>query len=69
MVNSADAFKINLNQNLWGLFLSFGFLGIAEYYELHALFWLALVPSVAMVISLCITTWAYTDNYVRNKAS
>ena len=68
MADAAEQFKINLNQNLWGLLVSFGFLGAAEYYELSVLFWFSVVPASAMVISICITSWSYTKNYVSRKA-
>ena len=67
MAGSLDNFKINLNQNLWGLLVSFGFLGVAEYFHLCVLFWFSIVPAAAMVISLCITTWVYTAKYKENK--
>lgn len=67
MANPADNFKINLNQNLWGLLVSFGFLGAAEHYELCVLFWFSVITSAAMVISVCFTTFAYTKNYLSNK--
>ena len=68
MAVSADNFKINLNQNLWGLVVSFGFLGIAEYYELCVLFWFSVLPALAMAISIIFTTWAYTKNYLTKKS-
>ncbi len=68
MTDVADKFKINLNQNLWGLIISFGFLGVAEYYKLCVLFWLSLIPSIAMIFSVCFTTYAYTSNYIKNKS-
>ncbi len=69
MADPAEHFKINLNQNLWGLLVSFAFLGAAEYYKLCVLFWFSVVPSVAMVVSVCFTTWSYTKNYVFKKSS
>ena len=62
-----ENFKINLNQNLWGLIVSFGFLGIAEYYKLCVLFWFSVIPSIAMTISICYSTYYYTLNYVSKK--
>ena len=67
MAELTDNFKINLNQNLWGLVVSFAFLGAAEYYKLCILFWFSVVPAAAMVISICFTTWSYTANYVSKK--
>jgi hypothetical protein len=62
-----ELFKINLNQNLWGLIIGLGSLGIAEHYKLCTLFWFAVVVSVIMVFSIAVTTWAYTVNYLKNK--
>lgn len=69
MVSPADKFKINLNQNLWGLLVSFGFLGAAEYYKLCVLFWFSVIPAVVMVISVCFTTFSYTKRYMNKKGS
>jgi len=66
-MNPADSFKINLNQNLWGLVVSFGFLGAAEHYNLCVLFWFSIIPASVMTISVCFTTFAYTSNYMKNK--
>jgi hypothetical protein len=63
MSNPVDQFKVKLNQNLWGLVVSFGALGVAEYYSLSTLFWFAAVASMIMTISLGFTTWAYTVKY------
>jgi hypothetical protein len=69
MAGTLENFRINLNQNLWGLLVSFGFLGGAEYFHLCVLFWFSTVPAAVMVISVCITTWVYTSNYTSNKRS
>jgi hypothetical protein len=68
MSNAADPFKINLNQNLWGLIVSFSALGTAEHYNLCTLFWLALITSIIMVLSIATTTIAYTINYWKDKS-
>lgn len=68
MANPADAFKINLNQNLWGLVFGFTSLGLAEYYELCVLFWFATALSLIMLLSVLLTTFAYTKNYIKNKS-
>lgn len=62
-----EKFNINLNQNLWGLVASFAALGIAERWNLHALFDLSLVTSVAMTLSVLATTASYTWNYCKKK--
>ena len=64
---SAENFKINLNQNLWGLILSLFTLGASEYYELCTLYWFGLVLSCFTSLSLVITLIAYTINYWNNK--
>ena len=69
MTSPAEHFKINLNQNLWGLLVSLGFLGAAEYFDLRVLFWFSVVPAGAIVLSICFTTWAYAKNYVTSKAA
>ncbi len=67
MSNPAEQFKINLNQNLWGLLLGLAALGKAEHFALCTLFWFALALSVIMTISVIFTTIAYTVNYWRNR--
>jgi hypothetical protein len=66
-VNIPENVKVSLNQNLWGLLLSFGALGASEYFHLTVLFWLASVASVAMLLSVIVTTAAYTIRYCKNK--
>lgn len=63
MSGAHEAFKINLNQNLWGSLVGFVGLGTAEYFALHTLFWFSLVLSSVMLISVIVTTSAYTKNY------
>ncbi len=67
MTNLSENFKIKLNQNLWGLLISLGFLGISEYFKLCVLFWLSIIPAIAMILSICFTTYAYTKNYLDKK--
>jgi len=67
MIDIAKYFKINLNQNLWGLLASYGLLGVAEFYNLRTLFWFSLILSIIMTISICITTYAYTVDYLNKK--
>ena len=68
MNNFSEQFKINLNQNLWGLVIAFVTLGLAEYFQLCTLYWFALSVSVMMVISVAFTTTAYTRDYWRQKS-
>lgn len=67
MNNPGEQFKINLNQNLWGLIVGLVGLGVAERYNLCTLYWFSVVVSVVMVTSVSVTTLAYTINYWRNK--
>ncbi|HEX4301733.1 MAG TPA: hypothetical protein VHZ78_03005 [Rhizomicrobium sp.] len=66
-MNPQEAFKINLNQNLWGLLTSLIGVGVGEQFKLCVLFWLCLVLAVMMIVSVAVTTLAYTINYWRNK--
>jgi len=68
MASPADKLNINLNQNLWGLVVSFLSLGAAEHYDLCTLYWFALATSVIMVVSIVVTTFVYTKNYVSKKS-
>lgn len=67
MANPGEQFKINLNQNLWGLLVGLSSLGVAEHFGLCTFFWFAVVVSVIMVLSVAITTLAYTINYWKEK--
>ncbi len=67
MRNPLEQFKINLNQNLWGLVVGLVALGFAEYHNLCTLFWFAVAVSAVMVASVGVTTLAYTINYWKNK--
>ncbi|MDD5759348.1 MAG: hypothetical protein PHI06_09715 [Desulfobulbaceae bacterium] len=67
MGNGTEQFKINLNQNLWGLLVGFAALGGAEHYKLNTLYCLSGVVSLIMVISIAVTTLAYTINYWKDK--
>ena len=64
-----ESFKINLNQNLWGLIVAFASLGLSEHYQLCTLFWFSVVVSVAATLSVVITTITYTIKYCRGKLS
>ena len=67
MSSPEEQFKINLNQNLWGLLVGLVALGVAEHYSLCTLFWFSVVVSVIMVASVACTMYAYTMNYWKNK--
>jgi hypothetical protein len=67
MNGTVEQFKINLNQNLWGLVIGLTALGLAERYSLCTLFWFATVVSAIMLVSIAVTTYAYTINYCKNK--
>ncbi len=67
MSDVSKEFKINLNQNLWGVLVGLLGLGIAEYYELCTLFWFAVVISLIMAVSVAVTMFAYTVNYWKEK--
>lgn len=67
-VNIEDKVNINLNQNLWGLVVSYTALGVAEHWELRFLLWLSLVVSIGMTLSVLITLAFYTWNYCRKKS-
>lgn len=69
MAEIAENFRINLNQNLWGLVTGLTALGVAEKYTLCALFWFSVVVSAIMVLSVAFTTLAYTINYWKQKMS
>ena len=69
MPDPSDNFKVNLNQNLWGLVVGLGALGAAEHYHLCKLGWFGLFISGLMSLSLFATTTAYTINYCRERLS
>jgi len=62
-----EEFKINLNQNLWGLVVSLITLGVSEYFNLETLYWFGLILSIVCSISVIITLIPYTINYFKNK--
>lgn len=67
MSNPEEQFKINLNQNLWGLLVGLVALGASEHYNLCVLFWFSIAVSVIMLASVAVTTLAYTKYYWKNK--
>lgn len=62
-----EKFNINLNQNLWGLVVTYTALGIAEHWCLPWLFRFSCVAALFITISVLLTVGAYTWNYCRNK--
>lgn len=64
-----ENFKINLNQNIWGLIVSLLALGISEYYDLHTLYWYGLILSGISTISFGTTLVVYTINYCKKKTN
>jgi hypothetical protein len=64
---NTDNFKINLNQNLWGLLLALLTLGTAEYFKLCTLYWFGVILSSLTIISFIVTLTAYTLNYWKGK--
>ncbi len=64
---SVDNFKINLNQNLWGLLVSIVTLGTGEYFCLITLYWVGVIFTILTGLSYIITLIPYTINYVKNK--
>lgn len=64
---NADNFKINLNQNLWGLLLALITLGTAEFFKLRTLYCFGVFLSSLTSISFIVTLLAYTLNYWKGK--
>jgi hypothetical protein len=62
-----DKFNVNLNQNLWGLVAAYVALGSAEHWGLKWLFFLSLVVSIGLSISVLVTFAFYTVNYCKKK--
>lgn len=60
--------NIKPNQNLVGLIVGLASVGFAEYFKLTCLFYLGLIVSIIFLISVCFTSYSYTDNYCRNKS-
>lgn len=67
MSSPTEPFKINLNQNLWGLVVGLAALGASEHFSLCTLFWFSVVLSAIMISSVAVTTLGYTINYWKNK--
>ena len=64
----SDQFKINLNQNLWGLVAAYAALGVAEHWYLKWLFRFSFIMAATMTVSVFVTTLAYTLKYWRSKS-
>jgi hypothetical protein len=62
-----DKFKINLNQNLWGLVASYVALGAAEYWELKHLLCLSFIMAIFLSVSVVVTSGFYTWEYCHGK--
>ena len=58
---------INLNQNLWALFISLSALGVAEYFQSPKLEDIAFILTIITAISCVFTLIAYTLNYWKRK--
>jgi len=67
MASAAETFKINLNQNLWGLVVAYAALGAAEHWALKRLGYLSFIMTIGMTLSVLATTLFYTVNYCRSK--
>lgn len=67
MSNPTDNFKINLNQNLWGLLVSLLALGLSEYFCLSTLYCFGIILSIIATSSFVITLIAYTIKYWKEK--
>jgi hypothetical protein len=61
MSSPEEQFKINLNQNLWGLLVGLVALGDAEHFSVGTLFWFSVVVSIIITTSVAITTLAYRN--------
>lgn len=67
MITSQDQFRINLNQNLWGLVVGLLALGVSEYYKLSTLHCFSVAITSVMTVSIFVTTYAYTVNCWKSK--
>lgn len=65
---AVENFRINLNQNIWGLMISIVTLAAGEYYCLNTLFWVGVILTSVTGLSYVITLIPYTVNYWRNKS-
>lgn len=63
-----DKFKINLNQNLWGMVVSYVTTGLSQRYGFHELWWLSFVVACVMSLSVLICIAFYTFDYCQRKA-
>ncbi len=59
--------EISLNQNLWGLVITYAALGAAEYWDLKWLCRLSIAGGIIMSISILFTFSFYTWRYCHNK--
>lgn len=61
--------ELKLNQNLWALIVSALCLGIAEFFELHTLYWVGIVLIILTTLSLIFSLTFYTLQYCAHKFS
>lgn len=64
-----DHFKINLNQNLWALLVSYGALGAADHWCLRHLLWPSLVAAWLLSLMVLISFGYYTTHYCVRKCA
>lgn len=62
-----EKFNINLNQNLWGVVVSYIALGAAEYWQLRWLLRFSVVLATATTVSVVLALVPYTIRYWRGK--
>ena len=62
-----DKFKINLNQNLWGLVVAYAALGAAEHWNLKSLMCPVLIFAWALTALVLVSNVLYTWEYCLRK--
>ena len=58
---------LDLNQNLWGLLVTYTALGAAEHWGMERLACLAFVMAIVLSLSVLVTTTLYTYQYCVHK--
>ncbi|MGC1106055.1 MAG: hypothetical protein WA876_05920 [Candidatus Acidiferrales bacterium] len=66
-MNPEDKFNINLNQNLWGVVVSYAALGVAEHWGLRCLRIFSLILAAGTTLSVLVALVPYTIRYWRDK--